>query len=69
MGLTAETAGPMPMNWASMADTTPIVTPEPMPLIAVNTNSTQLTSEPVTSWFTENGPVITAPAGKTLPSS
>ena len=57
------------MNCASMAETMPIVTPDHSPPTAVNTNSTQFTSEPVTSWLTEKGPTMTAPAGKTLPSS
>ena len=68
-GVTAGTAGPMPMSAASAEDMMPIATPDQMPVVAVNTNSTQFTSEPVTSCVTENGPAMTAPAGMTLPSS
>lgn len=57
------------MSVASTDDRMPIATPDQIPVVAVNTNSTQFTSEPVTSCVTENGPVITAPAGSILPSS
>lgn len=68
-GVTAGTAGPMPTSVASTDDKMPIATPDQIPVVAVNTNSTQFTSEPVTSCVTENGPAIAAPAGMTLPSS
>src|SRR5699024_4416905 len=60
-GVTAGTAGPMPMSAASAEDMMPIATPDQMPVVAVNTNNTQFTSEPVTSCVTENGPAMTAP--------
>ena len=47
-GVTAGIAGPMPISVASTDESMPIATPDQMPVVAVNTNSTQFTSEPVT---------------------
>ena len=52
-----------------MDDSMPIATPDQIPVVAVNTKSTQFTSEPVTSCVAEKGPTMAAPAGMTLPSS
>lgn len=62
-GVTAGIAGPMPISVASTDESMPIATPDQMPVVAVNTKSTQFTSEPVTSCVTENGPAMTAPRG------